>query len=283
MNGLHRMFLTLTGVMLALPSVLYAQGAQATGVFDNVDVTDTCSYLGESLSGQVFTFSSDREAEDAIRRIVDISGLSQNFSVHAAGVPNAAAIIRGDERLILYNQGFMRNVRMSTGSEWAPISILAHEVGHHLNGHTLLQGGSRPSIELQADRFSGHAMKRLGASLQDATIAMQRIGNEGGSPTHPAKRDRLAAITNGWLAACDQDPACNTSRTGNTGGLRGIPDTCRWAKDGECDEPEFCAPGTDTADCRGGPCIGRPRERLPLGARRGVRRTGVLRRGYRHR
>lgn len=29
------------------------------------------------------------------------------------------------------------------------------------------------------------------------------------------------------------------------------PDSCRWANDGECDEPDLCAPGTDSADCAG--------------------------------
>ncbi len=28
-------------------------------------------------------------------------------------------------------------------------------------------------------------------------------------------------------------------------------DTCKFAKDGECDEPLTCQPGTDTTDCRG--------------------------------
>lgn len=27
-------------------------------------------------------------------------------------------------------------------------------------------------------------------------------------------------------------------------------DSCEYAKDGECDEPDYCDPGTDTTDCR---------------------------------
>jgi len=30
------------------------------------------------------------------------------------------------------------------------------------------------------------------------------------------------------------------------------PDSCQWAKDGECDEPRSCAKGTDTSDCGDG-------------------------------
>ena len=248
MNRAFRFIVVLTYMALVVPGVTQAQ------VLDNINVSNSCSYLGEELPTEVFTFESDQDAEDVIRRIVDISGLTQNFSIYAAGVPNAAATIRGAERVILYNQSFMRNTRDRTGSAWGPFSIMAHEVGHHLNGHTLIPGGSRPSTELQADRFSGHVMHRLGASLGEALVTMNVIGSERGSATHPAKRDRLAAITNGWLAACDQDPTCDSRNNGELveiPGDIGIPgDSCRWANDGECDEPDLCAPGTDTADCR---------------------------------
>ena len=30
-------------------------------------------------------------------------------------------------------------------------------------------------------------------------------------------------------------------------------DSCQWARDGECDDPEYCAPGTDVSDCSGVP------------------------------
>merc|ERR1719461_1762624 len=30
------------------------------------------------------------------------------------------------------------------------------------------------------------------------------------------------------------------------------PDSCQWAKDGECDEPGHCPTGTDTSDCGNG-------------------------------
>lgn len=30
-------------------------------------------------------------------------------------------------------------------------------------------------------------------------------------------------------------------------------DSCTYAKDGECDEPNICKPGTDTTDCRAAP------------------------------
>ena len=35
------------------------------------------------------------------------------------------------------------------------MTLLAHEVGHHLNGHTIHRGGSTPELELEADEFAG--------------------------------------------------------------------------------------------------------------------------------
>lgn len=86
-------------------------------VMETVTTSDTCSYFGESVPDSVTTFASDAEAVGVIKRIVDASGLTQNFRIHAAGVPNAAAVIEGDTRLILYNQRFMQNTKRSTGSE----------------------------------------------------------------------------------------------------------------------------------------------------------------------
>lgn len=87
---------------------------------------------------------------------MDGSGLIGNFEIRVTGVPNAATITEGSQRYILYNQNFIREISTVAESEWAATSILAHEVGHHLNGHTLDGRGSRPTIELEADYFSGY-------------------------------------------------------------------------------------------------------------------------------
>ena len=252
---------------IALFALALAAANASAQVMETIQTGDTCSFFGEDIPGSVVTFSSDSEAVDVITRIVDASGLVQNFQIRAAGVPNAAAVIRDETRFILYNQHFMRDTRRSTNSDWAPISIMAHEVGHHLNGHTLDNLGSRPAIELEADYYSGFILQRLGATLDEARVAMQTLGSDVGSDTHPARHDRLAAIDNGWIRACQSNPGCKDEVSGNDGGIApgsqtrmpttnpppttgGGPDSCQWAFDGECDEPDLCPSGTDTADCQ---------------------------------
>lgn len=226
-------------------------------VFGEIEVGQTCSFFGEDIPEKVTTFSSDQEAEDVIERIVSASGLVKNFLVRSAGVPNAAAVIRGETRYILYSQHFMQSIRRETGNSWAPISIMAHEVGHHLNGHTLDNRGSRPKIELEADYYSGFILQRMGATLDDARAAILKLGSASGSRTHPASHDRLAAIGNGWTKACESDARCSDSGVDTPRPApelepkpRPEPDSCEYANDGECDEPDLCSRGTDTSDCR---------------------------------
>ena len=166
-----------------------------------------CQFAGEALPEDLYGFESSAEANEAVNRIVRYTGLEQNFQIVAANVPNAAAVVQGQSRLLLYNQAFMLEVKAATDPHWGAISIMAHEVGHHLQGHTIQAGGSRPSIELEADKYSGYVLRRMGATLQQARAAMERLGSETGSATHPPRSARLAAITNGWMLADDLEKA----------------------------------------------------------------------------
>jgi hypothetical protein len=198
-------------IITALAALTLTLSASAQ-IEDQIEIGHACSMFGEEVPETVTLFESDEEVESVIRDIVSASGLVKNFVIRAGGVPNAAATIRGTDRYILYEPYFMRNVRAQTGTKWAAISIMAHEVGHHLNGHTLTPGGSRPKSELEADYFSGFVLQRMGASLDDARMAMKTIGSPVASETHPAKHDRLVAITQGWSKACEKDSSCKDAR-----------------------------------------------------------------------
>ena len=61
-----------------------------------------------------------------------------------------------------------------------------------------------PSIELEADEFSGFALRKMGASLSEAQVAMRIIAGARATRTHPARTDRLMAIATGWNRADEQ-------------------------------------------------------------------------------
>jgi hypothetical protein len=160
-----------------------------------------CSYYGEKMEKNITLFSSESEAQNVIGKIVGTIGLHQNFEIRSADIPNAAAVIYGTKRYILYNPEFIKKIDKTSGTNWAGISILAHEIGHHLNGHTLTSSGSRPDIELEADEFSGFILRRLGSTLEEAQSAMRIASGVKSSHTHPARADRLIAIATGWKNA----------------------------------------------------------------------------------
>ncbi|GAB4039180.1 hypothetical protein GCM10028809_59570 [Spirosoma gilvum] len=162
------------------------------------------------------SFTSSEEATDVVNQIMRYTGLPQNFEVIEANVPNAAAVILlGQDslphRVIAYNKDFMNLVRQATqANNWAPISVLAHEIGHHLCGHTIMPGGSQPPTELEADKFSGYVLYKMGALLADAQKAIQTLVPDQDSQTHPARSKRLLAIEEGWKQACSQQSLeCN--------------------------------------------------------------------------
>ena len=140
------------------------------------------------------------DAQEAIQQIIDVVGLKANFEVRAANIDNAAAVIYGGKRYILYNPTFFASLTKSTGTRWAAITVLAHEIGHHLDGHTLSQI-SEPKSELEADEFSGFVLRKMGASLTEAQAAMKTAATQRASSTHPGQYDRLVAIANGWNKA----------------------------------------------------------------------------------
>lgn len=185
-------------VLCALQGFSYGQTA--------ISVDACCSFDGMQFKEQIYSFNSDKEAEDAVKRILKYAGLQPNFETRAANVPNAMAAIKERKRYILYNQSFMEEMKTQTKTEWAAISILAHEIAHHLQGHTIEADGSAPTLELEADKYSGFILQRMGATLKESCAAMEKFGSEKSSPTHPGKRDRLLAIRNGWQEGKDLGP-----------------------------------------------------------------------------
>ncbi|MCC9135000.1 M48 family metalloprotease [Pontibacter silvestris] len=143
-------------------------------------------------------------ARDIVQEIINVVGLKARFELRAADIDNAAAVVYNGKRYILYNERFLSEINNAVHTDWGGVSIIAHEIGHHLNGHTLARGGSNPADELEADEFSGFVLRKLGASLAEAQAAINLLSEEETSSTHPGRNYRLAAISKGWRSANDQ-------------------------------------------------------------------------------
>ena len=143
-------------------------------------------------------------ARDIVQEIINVIGLKPRFELQPADIDNAAAVVYNGERYILYSERFLDAINNAVHTDWGGVSILAHEIGHHLNGHTLSRSGSNPEDELEADEFSGFVLRKMGASKAEAQAAIELLSDEETSRTHPGKRYRLAAISKGWQTANDQ-------------------------------------------------------------------------------
>ena len=208
---------------------------------------------GADIPEELYGFRSAPEAERAVECILNEAGglRPTNFLVQAANVPSAAAATfpkgcgnatQPCQRMLLYNPHFMQEIRNNTNNGWSGISIMAHEIGHHLEAHTIRPGGSNPPDELEADEFSGWVLRRLGASMQDAQ-AVFRTSSATGSSTHPPRDARLAAVAAGWDRAnvtgdtsCYSAPKPILPMVQVAGGAFTMG--CKAGRDSDCDDRE---------------------------------------------
>ena len=167
--------------------------------------TFICSYTGRNAGAEVVcspTATSNVHAERVVDRILRPIGLMRNFKViECSNTDNCFATVLKGQRFIVYDAAFMQNIEEETETDWSAISIMAHEIGHHLQGHTIDGQGGQPQKEIEADKFSGFVLHQLGASLDESLVAVKALGNERATPTHPAKPARIDAIRKGWLEA----------------------------------------------------------------------------------
>jgi len=143
----------------------------------------------------LITFS---QMEQMLSEIMNSVGLPNDFELREAHVLNLEATISHRKRCISYNPEFINQVNAVTKDKWAVMTLLAHEVAHHLEGHTTKKSGSKPELELQADEFAGFVLHKLGASLQQSQEVMKYIAAVKTSKTHPARASRMLAIETGW-------------------------------------------------------------------------------------
>lgn len=192
-------------LLLVLPAWLHGQATSS----QNGDFT--CYYFGYNRAAKhpcdirTHAFSSNQQAATVIDNILKYAGMGYGRrNVHAVecqNVDNCYATRINGVQFIVYDPRFLKQVTDWTHTDWAAISIMAHELAHHLHNHTGDRLGSRPDNEKQADYFSGFALHNLGASLAEAQMAIRTLTNDQPSATHPPRRERLRAIEDGWRAA----------------------------------------------------------------------------------
>lgn len=154
------------------------------------------------------------EIEEIFETLIEASGKKGNFflcpivqqdGAFAVNAPALEGNVVFQGQFIGYNSRFMSVIRERIGY-WGETAIIAHELGHHVLGHTLIQGESNPKIELEADYFAGQLMQKTGASLNNALFLPSQPFMQNGGTTHPDGQQRIDAFNAGWLDGCKKHP-----------------------------------------------------------------------------
>jgi len=166
-------------------------------------IAHSCNFAADDSLAEVYTYAASKEARDIVERIMQMNVLPQNFIIKSADCNNALATTIGKQRFILYSTAFLENFKKEANTKWAAYCVLAHEIGHHLSNHDLEETNPaiRKRYELEADKFAGGILFRLGATLEEAQAGINTFSLTSDSKTHPPKRARLEALAVGWKQA----------------------------------------------------------------------------------
>ncbi|MEO1329901.1 MAG: hypothetical protein AAFW46_09585 [Pseudomonadota bacterium] len=195
----RRQMLVGAGAATLASAVGLGGGAEARPV---LRMTTLCAYAGAPRISRLAP--ATRRAVDEVSQIQRAIGYAQPLHVFRGDAGNALASIVSDgsgrrRRVIVYRPEFMESL-YRRGGPGAPLTVLAHEVGHHANGDFSYRAQHKHPWrkELGADYIAGLALARLGYRSADATRALMMLYRRYGSRTHPDTPRRVEAMRAGW-------------------------------------------------------------------------------------
>ena len=181
--------------------ISYSSFSQDYG--NNQDVGKLCAAI------QANNFTTDSAADNALDQILAVIGASKNFVLQpCSNINNALATSFNGIRYIFYDRDFMNT--LNEGNDEGNLFILAHEVGHHINGHTvdwlLYETANKTTLsnrrkqELEADEFAGFILARLGGSISSINEVLVKISSNSDDSfsTHPSRDKRIFAAIKGF-------------------------------------------------------------------------------------
>ncbi len=169
------------------------------------EFTPYCECTDEIKGEVIQLLTPDQREVENIKKIIEVQGISiRPFKLcKADNIPgNIAgyATTINDFPYIIYDGSYLN----AYSSNWRSIFLLAHEVGHHAHFHVSENSTHRHNQELEADRYAGFILYKLGATLQES-IDM-KSEEKPATDLHPDGRKRRRAIKEGWMAAAGLDP-----------------------------------------------------------------------------
>jgi hypothetical protein len=181
----------------------FAQNINFKG--QEIPQSNVCNSLG---------FQDNFEAKNALDNICNAAGLVNNYIIMPCpNIGTCLAIVKDGIPMILYDNEFLSRIKTFGFSEkritnainkekidWSSLTILAHELGHHVNQHfSKLRSSANFNLknELEADEFAGKTLVKLGATLDQTKNVYYSLPEEA-TFNHPSRNERIKAIEKGY-------------------------------------------------------------------------------------
>ncbi len=188
-------------LLLFVPILSFSQNLDYENNFESIRL---CTAI------QGLNFSTQKSADEALDKILKSIGAAKRFVIQpCSNINNAVALSYKGVRYIMYDPEFMSE--LSYSNDWANMFILAHEVGHHVNGHSIDVVLAATDVvekvplfqkriqELEADEFAGFVLGRLGASFFDIESVFSDMSDADDTySTHPKRSKRINAARKGY-------------------------------------------------------------------------------------
>lgn len=209
-------FKALPFVLFALCGALQAQDRPGIGFYG-----DAARDVGVCPASSQFV--SETEVDKLVSEMLSRFGARNRYIIISCPqVDNCQATLYKGRPYILFNPEFLQSVKRLNFSssnlpslkerDWAALTILAHELGHHINNHLInpLPDATARDMELEADETAGFIIYMMGGEVRDMLPAFLR-SPEQGSYTHPPRRSRIAALEKGFRDAAARFPRTRVS------------------------------------------------------------------------
>lgn len=165
-----------------------------------------CSYSNSGMPHNLEAVPISGDYQKEVQVMIDKTIPIWNHKVYVreTNTYGAFAIFKNGKRFILLNPQFMQAAhQIAGGNNYAGLSILAHELGHHVHGHLNPSSGMNiRQREKEADGFSGAALCFLLADSNEALLAMKTFTYKlPFDVRYPTLSERIDTISKGFSFA----------------------------------------------------------------------------------
>ncbi|MBV6442837.1 MAG: hypothetical protein EPGJADBJ_04563 [Saprospiraceae bacterium] len=134
-----------------------------------LNAAQRCIYTGALMDEELYRFPESDRVNAWVKEIAELGDTEINFEVVQTNVENVSAVLDGEKRYLLYSLDFVEK-----NTELEVVVALAHEVGHHANGHHF-SAERRKTEELEADQFMGYVMSKRGFTMPDIEAFLKKL------------------------------------------------------------------------------------------------------------